>query len=734
MKLPKGYYAVTSAEAEGKTSFTYKGVSYEVTEGENLFSSLKDAAEAAVDVPETVLSGLSYDRFDTPVLLCDAGEHPVHLFYIEKSLTILGENAGVNPNVWGDGEPSPNPLRLQNESVLLGSYWFGKVLVRQYAAEKIIIDGFSGKWLRFIDERVGGEKAFVAVRNFIHVSPCGWDLYRFSQIKPDCALYREVELINIRLTDYDDCAYGGMFLQLSATRATLSGICYANTTQIFGPTNITRTICNVARNAETTELIIKNSYFANMQGENGISTGAAKDGEKLLLTVEDTVFYNASRENEAPLRPFISESSKAVVKNCRFIDTRENSGVAIEVFGSVDNLEVINCEFSGFKKDYAKTESAPESAPQFIDTTPRDTDCADSHKVLKTDEKALARLSEIYKGTRAYYGDLHVHTACGGTSDGRTPMAEWPSRMDEIDLDFAAVVDHRQMRGFFLPEWSEERFIIGTEPAANLYELNDCQYDLREVHYNMLFPHKYALSMVLANFPEFEFSGNELTGSFKYPGFTKERFFELTEFIHSLGGMMVHPHPCTMMYSKDPVDYYFGEHTYLETLYETYDSHASFKNYDLWVELLNLGKHVYASGGSDTHFGVTNAVVSTFYTDTRSGKTFFDKMKTGDFTVGAVGIKMLLGDALMGSETEYREGDTLTIKLSDFYSHELRENTAYELRVYTDKGLAYASQFDGKEEQTLTLAVQDRAYYRAEVIDLTHGYRVAVGNPIWLDK
>jgi hypothetical protein len=116
----------------------------------------------------------------------------------------------------------------------------------------------------------------------------------------------------------------------------------------------------------------------------------------------------------------------------------------------------------------------------------------------------------------------------------------------------------------------------------------------------MLFPHKYALSMVLANFPEFEFSGDELSGSFKYPGFTKERFFELTEFVHSLGGMMVHPHPCTMMYSKDPVDYYFGEHTYLETLYETYDSHASFKNYDLWVKLLALGKHVYASGGSDT--------------------------------------------------------------------------------------------------------------------------------------
>ena len=37
--------------------------------------------------------------------------------------------------------------------------------------------------------------------------------------------------------------------------------------------------------------------------------------------------------------------------------------------------------------------------------------------------------------------------------------------------------------------------------------------------------------MVLANFPEYEFRGDELTGFFVYPNFTKERFGELTRYI-----------------------------------------------------------------------------------------------------------------------------------------------------------------------------------------------------------
>lgn len=88
----------------------------------------------------------------------------------------------------------------------------------------------------------------------------------------------------------------------------------------------------------------------------------------------------------------------------------------------------------------------------------------------------------------------------------------------------------------------------------------------------------------------------------------------------------------------------------------------------------------------------------------------------------------------MGSEIPYSEGMKLTLRLDDFFSPAFKDDTAYELRIYTDRGLAYESMYNGKLPQAVSLEVEKRAFYRAEVYDLTHGYRVAIGNPIWLDK
>ena len=109
-------------------------------------------------------------------------------------------------------------------------------------------------------------------------------------------------------------------------------------------------------------------------------------------------------------------------------------------------------------------------------------------------------------------------------------------------------------------------------------------------------------------------------------------------------------------------------------------------------------------------------------------------MRSADYAVGAFGIQMMIDGHPMGSELAYRDGMRLTLRVGDLHTPAVCENTAYELRVYTDQGLAYASSFNGREPQYLSLAVQKRAFYRAEVVDLTHGgFRMAVGNPIWLD-
>lgn len=735
-QLPRGYYAVQSDfENAPRDRFTFRGVTYAVCEGVNLFSSLSAANEHASEVPEVVLGDLPYESFPTPVLLFSAGRHCVDKFSFTRSLTLLGEGAGISPNLPAENPlepPTLSPARAEGESVLWGSFWHGHMTLAETAVKTLVVDGFSSANLRFRDIRPDGGSVYVAFRNIIHTSPCGRTLYHFATPAPGSTLDREVLLRNIRVVDFDDLDYGANFALLNARRATLDGICCDNSTQVFGLTSISRDFSNCT-GFDTSEYIIKNSYFRNLQGENGISTGCRDAGERAVrLTVADSVFVNAGRENEAVLRPHLAnDKCRLYVFNCTFVDSRGNSRPAISVMGPGTNVEISDCTFEGFAGVWSSEPAIPTRAPDYILARECVTTTADPHRVIG--EADFSALDALYEGTKAYYGDLHVHTDCGGTSDGSLPMSEWPAKMDEKKLDFAAVVDHRQMRGFFLLEWDEERFIIGTEPGTAILDLNACRHNHRSVHYNMLFPHKYGLAMVLANFPEFEFRGDELTGSFIYPKFTKERFFELTSYVQSIGGIMVHPHPKTLLSSDDPLDYYFGEYTFIETIYGNYSTHASFRNYDLWVALLALGKRVYASGGSDTHGAVSNSAVSTFYTKEKSGSAFFSQMRSGNFTVGAVGIKMCIDRYPMGSEVAYREGMELTLRLDDFYPPAWQKDTAYELRIYTDRGLAYALTYSGKLPQAVALQVKKRAFYRAEVYDLTHGCRVAVGNPVWMD-
>ncbi len=741
-QLPRGYYAVQSDfSGAPKESFTFRGVSYAVTEGVNLFATLADAVFHAEETPETVLDGLPYDDFSVPVILCSAGKHinnrRITKFVIDRPVLFLGEGTGINPNL-PTGNPLElpllNPARAEGESVILGDYWWGDMLV-QGDVNFYGFDGFTFENARLRDLREDGPVCEIVFRNIIEAGPCGRQLFRIDPPKAGSSIYRRLILQNIRSVGYDDYGYGGVFAQLSAQEVILDGICFADTDQIFGFSMMSHNTPNCPPNAEKAVYTIRNSYFRGLRGEDGISTGCRRNGA-VELCISDSVFVDASRENEAVINPHLAnDRCSLTLARCTFVDTRENASAAVAVFGEGRAISVSDCTFRGFAGEWMGLPVPSGDAPAYIENRSAAwmTETADPHRILGEAEADFGELDELYAGTKVYYGDLHVHTACGGTSDGAFPMTEWPRAMEEKQLDFAAVVDHRQMRGFFLPEWDEERFIIGTEPAAILSALNACRHNQCEIHFNMLFPHKYGLAMVLANFPEFKFSGDELTGTFSYPHVPISRFREISDYVQSIGGIMVHPHPKTMLSSDDPLDYYFGEHMFLETLYAGYASHASAKNYDLWVSLLALGRHVWSSCGSDTHGAVNNGTVATFYTREKSGRAFFDQMHSADFTSGAVGIKMCIDGNPMGSELAYREGMRLTLRLDDFYPPAWRENTAYELRIITDRGLAYASTYNGKLPQAISLAVAQRAFYRAEVYDLTHGYRIAIGNPIWLD-
>lgn len=757
LQLPKGYYAVQCLPNDVPElvadSFTYKGVTYAAEVGVNLFPTVASALAAAKEVPDTVLQGLDYEAFEAPVILLSAGSHsigrkgPKDRLIFDRSVIILGQQAGVSPNL-----PSTNPLEPPalnpardggetTESVLCGGYDFGCAYTTSPTISVLTIDGVcTAKSWRFGEWR--SEPACdikVTFRNILHKSPAGFTMYSLSCFREDSPYKRDFLAENIRLDkDFFDCGYGGILFYLNAWRSTIRNLCVDGTTQLFGFTSIPRIDSNCAVNTDETNIILENCYIRNLRGENGIATQSHNAGERAVnLTIKDSTLVNASRPNEAPLQPYLAnEKSYLRLVNCRVIDTRGNTAPAVEIHGPGHSVVLENTVLEGFSAECGPAYVPPTKAPAKIENRAENwqTDTADPHCVIAADKADYTAMDAYYEGCRAYYGDQHVHTNCGGTSDGHYPMKDWVAKMDELGLDFAIVVDHRQMRGYFLPEWSEERFVMGTEPGTSITDLADTEAATSTMHYNMVFPHKYALAMVLANFPEFKFKGDELTGKFGYPQFTLARIRELNDYLRSIGGMLVHAHPKTLMASSQPLDYYMGERSYLETIVGRYPSHASYKSYDLWVEILATGKHMLASGGSDTHGNVTNSCPSTFYTKRRFHTDFVGRMYAGDYAVGGVGVKMMIDGHPMGSQITYKEGMKLTVRLADFMQATWRPDTAYELQIITDKGVAYASMFDGKEPQAISLAVQKRNFYRLVVNDLTHGYRVSVSNPIWLDK
>lgn len=742
--LPEGYIAVQStADGVLPDSFRFGETVWAVRPGINIFATAQEAADHAYAAPTEQLPGLP-ELSGCPTLLFSAGEHLVDGLRISRSVALFGQGVGISPNRSFDGEtcPQENPARGEGESVLTGTFYRGMIDLTEPDVRTLIFDGFTSRDVRFRDLRTTGGEARLIFRNLIHRGPCGHTLYYFSKPRTDGGIVRNVTFSDIRLTDFDDLDYGNCFVQLTAARALFERVVMDHTGLFFGLTDLVGCFSNAVTNVPVAEYTLRDCWFGNLGG--GIRTacrelltrGAPEVG--ICLTVENTVFYRVGIGEEPVLSLMLANSACRVsLRGVTVTDPAGGRAAAIRVCGKGRELVIgEDCRFDGFRERVAFDRLYDGAIPTCVETRSEAfrTQTEDSHIVRALCDADFAGLERHYAGKRAYYGDLHVHTQCGGTSDGTYPMEKWVAEMDRLKLDFAAVVDHRQMRGYFLPEWSEERFMIGTEPATRLQDLRAGRSGQNELHYLMLFPHKYSLAMVLANFPEFRFHGDELTGRFRYPDFTRERMAELSAYVQSIGGILVHAHPKVMMASDDPLDYDLGEGTFIETIYGNPESTASLKDYQLWEKLLALGKRIRISGGSDTHGGVSNRAVSTFYTAERSGNTFFEQMRSGDFTVGAFGLQMLIGDTPMGTSVAYRDDLILALRAGDPFRPTFSAGDAYELRILTDRGVAYASTWDGEAPQRVALQVERRAFYRAEIFDLTKGCRVAIGNPIWLDS
>ena len=342
----------------------------------------------------------------------------------------------------------------------------------------------------------------------------------------------------------------------------------------------------------------------------------------------------------------------------------------------------------------------------------------------------MSRLERLYEGCGVYHGELHDHSDSGGTSDGKCPLNEWPAKMRALRMDFAAILDHRQVRHMYQPVWEDGLFIPGTEPGTHI---TDSPAEEKAIHYNILLPRREQLEILLNRFPEYQFSGG-IEGHFKYPDFTRERFCELIDAVKAMGGLFVHPHPRQLMRSDDPNDYWFRDGTGIEVFYISMDSEETRANYALWVDLLAAGRKVWACAGCDLHNEPHDTALTTLYAESRSALSYLPHLAAGDFTCGPVGVRMAIGDTRTGGQCAFR-GQKLTVCVGDFHESVAIPGHEYRADILNEHGVVSSGLISSTAYNWFSLDAADCAFYRAEVFDVTRGLRIAVGNPIWnLDK
>ena len=337
-------------------------------------------------------------------------------------------------------------------------------------------------------------------------------------------------------------------------------------------------------------------------------------------------------------------------------------------------------------------------------------------------------LNKAYEGRQVYHGEMHDHANTGGTSDGKQPLNVWKTTMESLDMDFATIVDHKQVLHMRLDEWDNTIFIGGSEAMTMVN--ND------KMHYNMIFDNAEALEEIVTEFSEF----NYVDGHFIYPTLGVRGLTKLIQAIKEKGGMFVLVHPKSSGYiiSEDPLSYWFADETGLEVFYgfrgNAPAQEDTKKNYKLWTDLLALGARVWATAGSDKHNMPNTDALTTVYSEEQNAQTFLSHFRVGDFVAGPVGIRMAVGDATMGGKTAFA-GNRVVFSVGDFHSSAYNPGHTYRVDVLDDKGVIFSQTLtDPTQTAYFAFDAQNAKFYRVEVYDATTGLLHAIGNPIWNSK
>ena len=737
--LPAGIYAVDARFLDmddgQAVTVPFRGVTYTATVGVNAFGLFDRMSQLADTIPTHPFCGRT---FDAPVAIVPAGIHkcPAKRDYLPIRLThgiaVLGEAMGISPNDPSD-ITKPNPQRIMQESVLLGSLYWGTLSLMGGAQGKLILDGLTLDNYRVNDRRTAGRDLYIEIRNCILSGAHHSNVMNAATLAdPDST--RTLIVDDCRCDGFDSTDGQGRFLNVCATRLVVERVFYANTREFFGLTDYGRQEPNTPANAPS-DIVLRGCSFSNVAALRGVNVLLPAAAKNVCVTVEDCTFRDVGCNDTPSL--FVNlpnDTCTLTVRSTRFIATQDKSAAILLDADKHACVRLEDTTADGYQALLAHQPPRRTVAPAHIGQVVWGADRLDDPHPLCIEEaaarQALQQLDALYSGRTVMHGDMHTHTDSGGTSDGKTPLAEFVTQLKALNLDFAAVVDHKQILHCLLPEW-DDMLICGTEPGTTLDD-PDRPMRSRKMDYCMLFRQPSDYFRVMEAFPEFNFTGGP-EGHNSYPNLTPERMAELARFIYDLDGVMVHAHPKQLMASDDPLDYYFGDCMPLETILGHANSFDTVQNRNLWESLLKLGKRVHTHGDSDTHAQAKNCALTTVYAREKTGASVLREVRKGDCAAGSIGIQMAIGDTPMGGSLPYREGLFLAVRLDDYYAPTMLEDTVYCLKVYTDQGLAYASEFSGRQPQTLTLPVQERKYYRVEVTNESDGHFVSISNPIWLD-
>lgn len=346
-------------------------------------------------------------------------------------------------------------------------------------------------------------------------------------------------------------------------------------------------------------------------------------------------------------------------------------------------------------------------------------------------ERDLELLNQIYGNRTLYQGELHDHASTGGTSDGNRTLEHWKGAMEAQEMDFATILDHRQVRHMYLPEWDDTVFIGGTEPGGHIK--SETGEDLGLIHYNIIFSDPKQLEELLEEFSEYEFTGGP-EGHFRYRSFTKKRMNQLIDSVRNRGGFFVLPHPRQVSFGNENAeDWWFQDGIGIEVTYVSLTSDHTKRNYEVWTKLLEKGARMWVCAGGDLHSCAHDWALTSIYAEEKTSACYIRHLRKGDFTAGPIGIQMCIGETQMGGACNF-DGKRLVIGVGKFHKSVRNSEHQYRLDVWNDTGIIYSQTISCEEPTYIAMDAEDCKFYRVEVYDATRELRLALGNPIWNER